>query len=93
MQTTRFAVIIVLTQQEQRYMKTIAHIYNGFETKFGIPRQSGLCELTSQIIFEKEYQNRKDSYTKVENQLIQIHLKPLKSPLQLNQLTIYQHNL
>ncbi len=35
----------------------IAHIYNDFEEKFGIPRQSGLVpEMQSQIVFEKEYQ-------------------------------------
>ena len=39
-------------------MKTIAHIRNGFESKFGIPRQGGIAkELTSEIIFEKEYRN------------------------------------
>ena len=33
----------------------IAHIYNDFTEKFGIPRQSGLAELPSLIIFEPEY--------------------------------------
>lgn len=36
-------------------MKPIAHIYNDFTEKFGIPRQSGLCPVASRIIFEKEY--------------------------------------
>lgn len=37
-------------------MKTIAHIYTDFKTKFGLPRQSGLVkEITGRIIFEKEY--------------------------------------
>ena len=36
-------------------MKIIARIKNDFPAKFGIPRQSGLTELTSKIIFEKEY--------------------------------------
>lgn len=37
-------------------MNIIAHIYNDFPDKFGIPRQSGLVkELTGTIIFEKEY--------------------------------------
>ncbi|MBQ8613098.1 MAG: tRNA (N6-threonylcarbamoyladenosine(37)-N6)-methyltransferase TrmO [Ruminiclostridium sp.] len=36
-------------------MKPIAHIYNDFTEKFGIPRQSGLCPAVSRIIFEKEY--------------------------------------
>lgn len=39
-------------------MKIIARIHNGFSTKFGIPRQSGLVEeLKSSIIFEPEYRN------------------------------------
>lgn len=39
-------------------MKTIAHIYNGFETKFGIPRQGGIVEsIRSEIVFEKKYRN------------------------------------
>ena len=37
-------------------MKIIAHIKTDFRTKFGLPRQSGLCEeLKGQIIFELEY--------------------------------------
>ncbi len=36
-------------------MKTIAHIHNDFNEKFGIPRQSGLVPLVSRIVFEKEY--------------------------------------
>lgn len=37
-------------------MKTIAHIYTDFPTKFGIPRQSGLVDsLVGKIVFEKEY--------------------------------------
>ncbi len=37
--------------------KPIAHIYNDFPTKFGLPRQSGMAEhLVSKIIMEKEYQ-------------------------------------
>lgn len=36
-------------------MKIIAKIYNDFKEKFGIPRQSGLAENRSVIIFEKEY--------------------------------------
>ena len=39
-------------------MKTIAHIYTDFPTKFGIPRQSGIVpELKAQIIFEPDYRN------------------------------------
>ncbi len=34
----------------------IAHIENGFEELFGIPRQSGIAEsVVSRIVFEKEY--------------------------------------
>ncbi|MEE0928600.1 MAG: tRNA (N6-threonylcarbamoyladenosine(37)-N6)-methyltransferase TrmO [Acutalibacteraceae bacterium] len=37
-------------------LKKIAVIRNGFSEKFGIPRQSGLCEsLKARIIFEPEY--------------------------------------
>lgn len=38
-------------------MKIIAHIYNGFEEKFGIPRQSNIVGVKSRIVFEKEYRN------------------------------------
>ena len=39
-------------------MKVIAKIKNGFTSKFGIPRQSGLIsEIKSTIIFEPEYQS------------------------------------
>lgn len=37
-------------------MNIIAHIESAFPSKFGIPRQSGLCnELVSRIVFEPEY--------------------------------------
>lgn len=40
-------------------MEIIAHIYNDFPDKFGIPRQSGIVkEPTGTIIFEKEYRIR-----------------------------------
>ena len=39
-------------------MKIIAHIYNDYETKFGVPRQSGLVEaLRAEVVFEPEYRN------------------------------------
>ena len=38
-------------------MKIIARIRNDFKDKFGIPRQSGLTDLTSRIVFEPEYRN------------------------------------
>ena len=39
-------------------MEPIAHIFNDFPTKFGLPRQSGMSEnLISRIIMEKKYQN------------------------------------
>lgn len=38
--------------------KIIAHIYNDFETKFGVPRQSGLISaVKGKIIFEKEFRD------------------------------------
>ena len=36
-------------------MKIIAHIQSDFPTKFGIPRQSGLANNVSTIVFEPEY--------------------------------------
>lgn len=39
-------------------LKTIAHIYNAYSGKFGIPRQSGLADLvTSRIVFEPRYRD------------------------------------
>ncbi|MBQ8642749.1 MAG: tRNA (N6-threonylcarbamoyladenosine(37)-N6)-methyltransferase TrmO [Clostridia bacterium] len=37
--------------------RSIAHIYNDFSGKFGIPRQSGLASVESVIVFEPEYRN------------------------------------
>ena len=37
------------------HMKIIARIQSDFPAKFGIPRQSGLTELVSRIVFEQEY--------------------------------------
>lgn len=36
-------------------IKIIAHIENDFTEKFGIPRQSGLADVPSRIVFEPEY--------------------------------------
>ncbi|MBQ5815897.1 MAG: tRNA (N6-threonylcarbamoyladenosine(37)-N6)-methyltransferase TrmO [Oscillospiraceae bacterium] len=39
-------------------MKAVAHIYNDFDEKFGIPRQSGRCpSLTAKIVFEPEFRH------------------------------------
>lgn len=38
-------------------MKPIATIHNDYTSKFGIPRQSGLAEVESVIVFEPEYRN------------------------------------
>lgn len=39
-------------------MKIIARIHNGYRTKFGVPRQSGLApDIVSRIVFEKEYRD------------------------------------
>jgi len=43
---------------EERSMHIIARMHSDFESKFGIPRQSGLVEeLESLIVFEPEYRN------------------------------------
>ena len=39
-------------------MEIIAKIYNDFPTKFAVPRQSGLVDAESTIVFEKEYRVR-----------------------------------
>ncbi len=36
-------------------IEPIAHIENDFKEKFGIPRQSGIVELNSRIVFEPQY--------------------------------------
>ncbi|MBQ3317432.1 MAG: tRNA (N6-threonylcarbamoyladenosine(37)-N6)-methyltransferase TrmO [Spirochaetales bacterium] len=38
-------------------LKPIAHIRNSFKEKFGIPRQSGLADIVSEIVFEKEFRD------------------------------------
>ena len=39
-------------------MNIIARIHNGYETKFGVPRQSGLaCSVLSRVVFEPEYRS------------------------------------
>lgn len=38
-------------------LKVIAKIENGFVSKFGIPRQSGLCSAVSEIVFEPEFRS------------------------------------
>lgn len=44
---------------EEFTVTVIAHIYNDYSEKFGIPRQSGIVEsVKSKIIFEPEYRNR-----------------------------------
>lgn len=39
-------------------IRPIAYIQNDFKEKFGIPRQSGLTDAVSKIIFEPEYRNK-----------------------------------
>ena len=36
-------------------IKPVAHIHNDFKTKFAVPRQSGISNIPSTIVFEKEY--------------------------------------
>lgn len=38
-------------------LKIIAHIENSFSEKFGVPRQSGLADTVSRIVFEPEYRD------------------------------------
>lgn len=48
-------------------MKPIGTIYTDFSTKFGIPRQSGLCEeLKGKIVFEPEYR-REEAFRGLED--------------------------
>ncbi|MBO5934035.1 MAG: tRNA (N6-threonylcarbamoyladenosine(37)-N6)-methyltransferase TrmO [Clostridia bacterium] len=47
-------------------MDIIAHIETDFNTKFGLPRQSGLCEeLKGRIVFESEYR-REEAFRGLE---------------------------
>lgn len=39
-------------------LKIIARIYNDYTEKFGIPRQSGIIDIESKIIFEPEFRKR-----------------------------------
>lgn len=44
--------------QEELTLRPIAHIRSDFETKFGVPRQSGLSpSLRAEIVFEEEYRD------------------------------------
>ena len=38
-------------------IRPIAHIANDFDTKFGVPRQSGLADILSKIVFEPQYRD------------------------------------
>ncbi len=43
---------------EEMCIKPIAHIYNDYTEKFGIPRQSGIIgDVESKIIFTPEYRD------------------------------------
>lgn len=45
-------------KENEYIIKPIAYIKNALNTKFGVPRQSGLAkELVSQIVFEPEFRN------------------------------------
>ena len=47
-----------MSNTESDIIKVIAHIHTEFNTKFGIPRQSGLVDqLRGRIVFEPEYRN------------------------------------
>lgn len=38
-------------------LRPIAHIHNSYREKFGIPRQSGLADIVSEIVFENEFRD------------------------------------
>ena len=38
-------------------LRPIAYIHNRYREKFGIPRQSGLADIVSEIVFEKEFRD------------------------------------
>ena len=40
------------------FIEPIAHIENDLKEKFGIPRQSGLCDLQSKIVFEPKFRDK-----------------------------------
>ena len=42
-----------------RELKTIARIYTDFPEKFGIPRQSGLCDTVGRIQFVPPYRDER----------------------------------
>lgn len=45
-------------KREKLTIEPIAHIYNDFPTKFGVPRQSGLVDkITGTIVFAPKYRN------------------------------------
>lgn len=46
-------------------MKVIAHIFNGYVDKFGIPRQSGIVKNLSKIVFEPEFRV-KEAFTDLQ---------------------------
>ncbi len=38
-------------------LRVIAHLYNDFGSKFGVPRQSGLCETQGTLVFTEPYRS------------------------------------
>lgn len=47
-----------MSNTDSDIIKVIAHIHTEFNTKFGIPRQSGIVDqLRGRIVFESEYRN------------------------------------
>ena len=43
--------------EEKRLIEPIAHIETDLPTKFGLPRQSGLADLTGRVVFEPKYRD------------------------------------
>ena len=46
-------------------IKIIARIHNGYSSKFGVPRQSGLAPVLSRVVFEPEYR-KKEAFRGIE---------------------------
>ena len=55
LQRALFLTIIKPSELAGEDMKVIAKIRTDFPTKFGIPRQSGLCDTVATIVFEEEF--------------------------------------
>lgn len=58
MRSALIKAVNCIEKRKHMQIKAIAHIENAMDTKFGIPRQSGLVEeLQGTVVFEPEYRN------------------------------------